>query len=718
MFGGMPSYLVELDWSDGLLTTGKIILGGGLPHPVRNIFIAFISFYILLLSFKVRPWLAIAGALAFGLSTYMLIGLGAGHNARIGAIAFMPLVMAGIHTCLYRNTYIGLGLTALAVALQLRENHLQITYYLLFIIAIYGIVSLADAIKKGQVKPFVMNGLLLMLSALLALGTFYGKFWAISEYSEYSIYGGSSSNLLVTDEDSEVRQALQRANSQEMANQLARYSRAYWGPQAGSAPYYAGAVICFLFVLGLFFAPRRLVVWLVITFGLGIILSWGANWEAFNYAMFDYFPGYNKFRSVTFAIVLSLFAMPLLGFVGLESYLGAKKDKVSTRKFLYTLSVTAGICLLIALFAGTADFMREGEEQLPDWFLNALTSDREALLRGDAFRSLVFILLAAAAVYFHAKEKLSILVMSGILTVLVAGDLWAVNKRYFNEENYRRSTDRGFFVATPADQKILRDPAEGFRVYELRNPFNEARTSYFHSSLGGYHGAKLRRYQDLIEYCISPETQELITSFQSGTPDMGQFGVLNMLNTKYFVFGADTSNIIRNPAANGNAWFVNNVIAVSSPDEAISRTCEINTRREAVVNTGEFELPGTTFSNAGSIEATEYSPDNITYRTQNSGEGLAVFSEIYYPEGWEATIDGEPAQIIRANYVLRAMVIPAGEHTVAFTFRPDSYYIGDTIMFWSSIILILAVAGCFILGWKRIDFDSETEKTPAKPSAA
>lgn len=757
MFGGMPSYLVELDWSDDLLTTVKIIMGGGLPHPVRNIFIAFISFYILLLAFRVRPGLAIAGALAFGLSTYMLIGIGAGHNARIGAIAFMPLVMAGIQTCLYRNRYIGLGLTALAVALQLRENHLQITYYLLFIIAIYGVVYLADAIRKGKVKQFALNGLLLLIAALLGLGTYYGKFWAISEYSTYSMrgvselqsdqdagentsglkrdyafqynagiwepmtlmipnfYGGSSSNFLISDEDSEVRQVLERSGDQEMATQLARYTSAYWGEQAGSAPYYAGAIICFLFVLGLFFASRRMIIWLAISFALGIILSWGANWEAFNYAMFDYFPGYNKFRSVTFAIIISLFAMPLLGFAGLEAFLQSKKDKKNTRKLIYALVITGGTCLLIALFAGAASFMREGEEQLPDWFLNALTSDREALLRSDAFRSSILISLVATAIYIHWKEKISFLILSGIVIILVGFDLWSVDKRYFTEDNYRRSSDRGFFVETPADQEILKDKSPGYRVYELRNPFNEARTSYYHASLGGYHGAKIRRYQDLIEYCITPETQELITSFQSGNPDMGQFGVLNMLNTKYFIYGAEATNVIRNPAANGNAWFVRDIVPAQTPDEEIQKTCEINTKTEAVINISEFEISSDIGSGSGTIETLEYAPDNITFQSNSSEDGLVVFSEIYYPEGWEATIDGEPATLIRANYVLRALMVPAGEHTITLSFRPAAYYTGNIIIFWSSIFLLILVIGSFILGWRKIEFHSGNEQIPAMP---
>lgn len=758
MFSGMPSYLVELDWSDDIITATKIIFAAGLPHPVRNIFAAFLSYYILLLAFRVRPWLAIGGALAFGLSSYMLIGLGAGHNARIGAIAYMPLVMAGIHTCLYRNRWAGFGLTTLAVALHLRENHLQITYYLLFIIAFYGLIQLIDAFRKGTIKSFAVNAALLLVAALVGLGTFYGKFWAISEYSEYSMrgvselrsdqeagenesglkrdyafeysagiyepltlmipqfYGGASSNLLAAEEDSEVLRALQSANNPQLANQLARYTSAYWGPQSASAPYYAGAVICFLFVLGFFFAPRKLIVWSAVLFALGIILSWGDSWEAFNYAMFDYFPGYNKFRSVTFAIVMSLFMMPLLGFIGLENFLQQPKDSKTMKKAMIATGITAGLCLLVLLFSGMADFMREGEEQLPDWFLNALTADREDLRRADAFRSLIFILLAAATVYFHYRQKISFSLFAGILGVLILVDLWGVDARYFTEDNYRRSSDRGFFVATPADQEILKDTSPGYRVYELRNPFNEARTSYYHASLGGYHGAKIRRYQDLIEYCISPETQELINAFQSGSPDLNDFGVLNMLNTRYLVYGSEAANIIRNPAALGNAWFVREVIPVNAPDEEIAETCAADTRNTAVVDVSRFEMEQTQFSAEGSIQVTEYAPDDLTFTSENSGEGLAVFSEIYYPEGWQVTIDGEPAELIRANYVLRALRIPAGSHTIRMEFRPAAYYVGDTIILISSVLALIIFIGGMVLGWREADL-SGTQNDPV-PSAA
>ncbi len=746
MFSGMPAYLVDVKWSDSLLTNFKIAVSLGLPHPVRNVFLAMVSFYILLLVFRVRPYLAIGGALAFGLSSYLIIGLAAGHNARIGAIAFMPLVLAGIHLAFTRNLWLGGALTALAVALQLRDNHLQITYYLLFFVVLYGLIQFIYYLRESKVTAFLKTAGILVLAALLAFGTFYGKFNSISEYSRYSMrgvselqsdqdngenesglkkdyafqysyglyepmtlfipnfLGGTSAHLFVQDEDSETLQALRTAPDPQLANQLARYSGAYWGPQPYSSPYYAGAVIVFLFILGIVFAEKRYVIWLVTISILGILLSYGDNLAWFNYAMFDYFPGYNKFRSVTFAIILPLLAMPLLGMIGLESLMQSKPDQKNRKKLLIAVGIPAGLCILIVLFAGMAGFTRAGEEQLPQWFLNALQDDRASLMRSDALRSLLFVLLGGALVYFGWIGKLKPFIWVAGLVILVLADSWMVDVRYFGDDNYRRKSDNSFFVATNADKEILKDKQPGYRVLNLQNPWSEARTSYFHQSLGGYHGAKIRRYQDLIDNCIDPEIQEMIQGLQSGNSDLSGYGVINMLNTKYIVFGPERDNIIPNNAINGNAWFVNSVLPVESPDEELQQTCEIDTRQSAVVDVTKFSGIRNQYQAGGSISVESYLPNHIVYKTDNPSEGFAVFSEIYYPKGWKVTIDGTEAQMIRANYVLRALEIPAGTHTITFSFEPSTYAVGNTIMLISILLLFLlffAAIGYSVVQWRR-----------------
>jgi len=734
MFGGMPAYLVNTQFSDGIITGIKNVFSLWISHPVRNVFVAFLSFYILLLAFKVRPYLAIGGALAFGLSSFLIIGLGAGHNARIGAIAFMPLVLAGIHTTFKRNLLLGAGVTAAALALELRENHLQITYYLLLMVLVYGLIMLIDAFKKGELKDFAIKLAVLVLAAIIAVGTFAGKFWTTIEYSKYSMrgpseiaelndknenttglkkdyafqysngilepitllipnyFGGASSNYLIQDEDSEVRKALQRANDPKAANQLARYTSAYWGNQPITAPYYAGAAIIFLFVLGIVMADKKYVIWLVSITALAIVLSWGDSFKAFNYFMFDYFPGYNKFRSVTFALVMAFVSMPLLGFIGLERLLEEGLNKETQKKLIIALSSVGGFCLLVVLFAGTASFMKEGENQLPAWFLNALTDDRESLMRGDAIRSLGFILAAAIVIFLSLKKIISKNLMAGILGLIILIDLAAVDKRYFGEDNYRRNSDRSFFTATEADQLIKKDKSH-YRVYNLQGAMNEARTSYHHQSIGGYHGAKMRRYQDLYDYCVESETQEMIRSLQSGSRDLSQFGVLNMLNTKYLTFGSGKNSVIQNIEAFGPAWFVETVKLAENPLEELNLTCEAANDSIAIIDKSKFNLQKINYSSTGTISLKSYEPGEITYTSNAEGERLAIFSEIFYPVGWSATVDGKEVEIMRANYVLRALKLPSGRHEIKFSFEPDSFYVGDKITFASSILLLLVLLG-------------------------
>ncbi|HEY5690399.1 MAG TPA: hypothetical protein VIS49_02995, partial [Cyclobacteriaceae bacterium] len=573
MFSGMPAYLVNLEWSNGVIVNIKQIFSLGLPHPVINIYWAFLSYYILLLAFRVRPMFAIAGALAFGLSSYMIIGLSAGHNARIGAIAFMPLVVAGIHLAFSNRRILGFAVTALGLALHLRENHLQITYYLLLIVLAYGLVQLIMAVRENKLTPFFKNIGLLIPAVLLAVGTFFGQFWAIQEYSAYSIrgkselvskneagsgldrdyafyhssglletmavmipniYGGASSNYLVQDESSATYTALIRSGDNNTANQLAQYSSAYWGPQAFTAPYYGGAIICFLFVLGIVFAEKKYVWWLVGVGVLGMMLSWGRHFDSFNYFMFDYLPGYNKFRSVTFAIIILLFAMPLLGMLGLEKLLEIGINKETKKKLIVIFASTGGLCLLIWLGAGMFSFLRDGESQLPAWFLSALKEDRKALLRADAFRSFAFILGMFLVLYSDARKRISVFGFYAFLIFMVAMDLSIVDRRYFSLDNYQRKRTANF-SPTGADEEILKDKSN-YRVYSLQESFSqEARTSYYHNSLGGYHGAKMRRYQDLYDSCLSKETNEFINDAQTGGLQFANYGVLNMLNTKYIV---------------------------------------------------------------------------------------------------------------------------------------------------------------------------------------
>ncbi len=746
MFSGMPAYLISVQWGNVAIAFIKKAMSLMLPHPISNIFIAFLCYYIMILSFRIRPYLAIAGAIAFGLSSYMIIGLGAGHNGRIGAIAFMPLVMAGIQLAFNGKRILGFGITAAGMALHLRENHVQMTYYLLLIVIIFGIVQLIEATKNKTLPELLKTVGILIIAVLLGAGTFFGQFWAIREYSAYStrgksdlatphqpgnedaagmskeyafefsngilepvtlmipnVFGGSSGNFLITNQKSEVYQALVRSGDQKTANQLAQFTSAYWGDQRLASPYYAGAIIVFLFVLGIIFAEKKYVWWLVSVSILGLFLSWGSNFAAFNYLMFDYFPGYNIFRSVTFTLILILFAMPLLGLLGLENLLARKADKNSKNKILVAFALTGGLCLLFWVFAGMFSFMKDNEAQLPAWFIDALADDRKSLLRSDAMRSFFFILGAFIVIYFDVHKKISPIGFYAFVIFMITVDLAVVDKRYFTDDNYKRRSDNSFFALTEADQEILKDTSN-YRVYNLSyltgkgdNPFAEARTSYHHHSIGGYHAAKLRRYAEFYDSCLVRQTQQFVEQAQKGNTTFNNLPAFNMLNIKYIPIGPRREDILTNQSANGNAWFVTQVLTTESALEELDKTCSINTKTTAVINASEFSAKeyGLTDS-TGTIRMIKNTPKSIRYASDSRSGGLVVFSEIYYP-GWKATIDGKESNILRADYILRALQVPGGKHTIEFTFEPQAFVTGNKITTASSWLVFFIFLGS--LGW-------------------
>lgn len=732
-FSGMPAYLISMKWSDAPIGYTKKVMALFIGHPVANIFLAFVCYYILLLSFSVRPYLAMAGALAFGLSSYLIIGMSAGHNARIGAIAFMPLVVAGIHLTFSGKRVLGFAATALGLALHFRENHLQITYYLLMIVLVYGLIQLVWAIREKQVKVFFTNLALLIPAAALGLATFFGQFWAIEEYSQYTIrgkselvsskipvsglsrsyafdysngilepmtliipdfYGGSSSNYLVQDQNSETYKALVNSSDNRLANQLVNYTSAYWGPQSLTAPYYGGAIIFFLFVIGILLVDKKWLWWILPLSVLSIVMSWGDSFSTFNYLLFDYLPGYNKFRSVTFALVIILFMMPLLGMVGLEKFLSQPLTKELKKKLLIAFSVAGGLCLLIFIFAGLGSFARAGEGQLPPWFTTALHADRRSLLRADAFRSFAFILSIFIMLYFNVGKKISEVGLFAFLILMITVDLVVVDKRYFSKDKFQRRPENTFFAINPSDETILRDKSY-YRVYNLQGAFNEGRTSYYHYSIGGYHGAKLRRYQDLYDSCILPQTRQLTNDAQQGKIDFNKYSALNMLNVKYLAYGTEAEKVILNPSACGPAWFVNNVVTVSSPNEELKKVGEVDTRKIAVIQSANN--PQLVVDSAATINLIENKPPYMKYESNSSTDGLAVFSEIYYPKGWHALIDGKESEILRADYVLRALNVPSGKHTIEFKFEPKPYLVGNKVTAVANWLVVVVVLGC--VGW-------------------
>jgi len=741
MFSGMPAYLINIRWSgEQIAYFGQRIYSLFLDQPMRETFIAFISFYIMLLVFGIRPYLAIAGALAYGLNTFFIVSVEAGHIWKVRAIAYMPLVVAGIHSAFKGKWLWGFILTALGMTWELMANHLQVTYYLFLLVLIYGIVQLVFHVREGKIIPFAKSSSILIMAVILAIGANFGRLWTTYEYGQYSIRGASelsssttneessdgldrsyafrwssgkweSMTLLVPHlyggasglylgEDSELSTELSRVGMQgNSIRQLESYFLGYWGKQPGtSGPVYAGAIICLLFVIGITFADTRWKYWLITAAVFGIVLSWGKNFESFNYFMFDHFPGYNKFRSVTMTVVITLLAINLLGFLGLEKLLQEGLQGKNLKRLLISGGIVAGILLIVAWFASPS-YLTEPElqrvfgnnldnrPQIKNAIINAVAEDRSEIVSGDAYRSLFFVVVALGLIYFYLKSKISGTIFSGVFVLLVALDLGLVDARYINEENYQKPSRNQFFTPTPADQAIMKDTTH-YRVLNLPDPFNEARTSAFHHSVGGYHGAKMRRYQDLIEWHLQDEINSIMQ--QKGFRD-GNSEVLSMLNTKYAIAGQQANAVLKNPYANGSAWFVRKVRLVDSPDEEIQALNEIDPDSVAVIDQGKFAMEQINYSVDGNITLTSYQPNKLVYKAENEGDGLAVFSEIYYPEGWEATIDGEEANILRANYVLRALRLPAGSHTITFTFEPESYFVGNKITFGANILLILTL---------------------------
>jgi len=634
----------------------------------------------------------------------------------------------------------GAILFALGLSLELLAGHPQITYYGLILLAVYSIVEFIYAIKEKALMPFFKSILFLLAGAVVAVGMNFSRLYTTYEYSKETIRGPSelSSNnenktsgldkdyvvqwsygidetltLLIPNfkggssltnpgENSESFKTMQQKGVQNLRQNIQAVSM-YHGDQPGTAgPVYVGAIIVFLFVLGLFIVKGVYKWWLLSATVISVVLSWGGNIMSLTSFLLDYLPMYNKFRAPSMTLVIAQIAMPLLGFIALNNILTEKVEKkVWLNGLKWAAIITGGLSLLFAIlpgisgnFSNTSDAVR-----FPDWLIESVITDRKALLRMDAFRSFLFIVLAAGALYLWNLKKIKTNLFIGVLGILILVDLWAVDKRYLNNDNFVSKREAiNPFPEMPVDKAILQDKDLYYRVLPLQNPFQDARASYYHKNIGGYSAAKLRRYQEIIENHFVPEMQNLIKGLQAGNlPDslLSQLPAINMMNTKYLIYDLNNPPL-QNPHAMGNAWFVNDYKTVANADEEIATLKGIDPANEVVIDKRFSEFVGNKKfqkDQTGSIILTEYKPNYLKYSAKASSEQLAVFSEVYYDKGWNAYIDGEKVPHFRVNYILRAMILPAGTHTVEFKFHPKSYYAGNTISLASSLLLILAVAG-------------------------
>ncbi|MBI9035405.1 MAG: YfhO family protein [Bacteroidales bacterium] len=729
MFGGMPAYQISMKSNSNLMHFIDDVLTLGLPHPAGLLFLNFLGFYILLLVLGVNPWLSIVGAIGYCFSTYFFIIIEAGHNSKAHAMTYMAPVLAGIILS-YKGKYIlGAALTAFFLALQIATNHLQITYYLMFIVFFIGIAYAIDMIKNNKLPEFIKASSLLIIAALFAVATNSTLIMTTLEYSKYSTRGQSelsldnsnttsgldkeyatqwsygideTLNLLIPnfkgggsngplDTDSETYEALRKVGQQN-PQAIIKNLPLYWGTQPfTSGPVYIGAILIFLFVLGLIIIPGRLKWALLASTILSIILAWGSNFMELTGFFLDYFPGYNKFRTVSMILVIAELTIPILAMLALSKiFSGNYKKEEIYNGLKWSLGLVGGIVLIFTLAPGLAgDFVGMRDiQQIPDWLAEALQNDRKALLRQDAIRSLLLIVASAGSIVLFITKKFNNTVFIIVLGVLVTFDMWSVDKRYLNEDNFvsKRKMEVPFPI-TAANQQILMDKDPDFRVLNLTvNTMSDASTSYYHKSLGGYHGAKMKRYQELYDQHIQNNNME----------------VVHMLNTKYLIIpNQERTQAIaqRNPFALGHAWFVQEINWVENADQEIAALSTFEAAKTAIIDVKyKEELKGFTPSidSTANIHLESYQPNQLIYKTTASKDQLAVFSEIYYPVGWKVSIDGQEASHISANYVLRSMIIPAGEHTIEFKFEPSSYYTGEKISLASSVLIILLVIGALV----------------------
>lgn len=741
MFGGMPhNYTVGLKTNNIFKPISKVY-GLGMPTlHVGIVFLYLIGFYIFLISMGCNPWLAILGSIAYSFASYNLIIIEAGHvNKGLVMATIAPIIGGVILT--YRGKYlIGALITLLFVGMNVMWGHQQISYYLILILLCLAIVYFIYALKEKTILKFLVSSGILLAIALIAAIPTAGYLLPSMDYAKETMRGGAvlqkntegetetsglekdyayqwsygkaeTMTLLVPNmygasshynlgNDSQCYKAL-RGTGQ--GKQFCRYAPTYWGPQPfTSGPVYAGAIICFLFILGLFVVKGPEKWWLLAATIISIVLSWGGNFATVNNFLFDHLPLYNKFRTPSMALIIAGFTMAATAALAIKEIITVNKDKKKSEtsansknnlKYVYiSAGITGGLCLIFALFGGSLfSFSSPADANYPDWLVSALKADRQSMLTTDAWRSLVFIAIAFVLVWAYIKYDFKANYLVIALGALILIDLWTVDKRFLNDDSFVKKEKALEIKATPADELILQDTDPDYRVLNLTtNTFNESTTSYFHKSIGGYSPAKLRRYQDIIEY-----------HFAKGL----NMNVLNMLNTRYFIVpGQDQSPMVqRNPNALGNAWFVDSLKWVNGPDEEIVAITNFNPANTAFIdNCWKDNLKGlsevTTSSDSGaSILLTKYAnPGNIFYESDNPNTQLAVFSEVYY-KTWHAYIDGQEAPLVRVNYILRGLEVPAGHHTIEFKCIDDVFIQAQRISMAGNIavgvLLVLLLGG-------------------------
>ena len=747
LFGGMPTYQIAPAYNSGkVLDQVANAYHLWLPDYVWYLFAYLLGFYILLRAFDFRQCLAALGSIVWAFSTYFLIIIAAGHYWKVMALAYLPPMIAGM-VLAYKGKYLwAFVVTAIFAALEVQANHVQMTYYFLFPIAFIVIAYLVDAIRDKRLAHFAKATATCAAAALVGVSLNLSNLYHTWEYSKESMRG--KSELVKKNSENQTNSGLDRdyitqwsygvdetltllipnakggasvpmvmsETAMEHAdnNYLPLYQQIgqYWGEQPGtSGPVYVGAFVMFLFVLGLFIVKGPLKWALLAATILSVLLSWGRNFMPFTDFFIDYVPMYAKFRTVASILVIAEFTIPLLAMLALKQIAERRELLTEKIKFVYvSLALTAGPCLLFLFFPGMFDYVSSSEMHALSQFpadqlqplLHNLTEMREAVFTADCRRSLFIIIIGVFVLLLFKAGKLKTAPMAAILFVLCLGDLWIVNKRYLNDDMFVDKTQRDQpMPKSAAVDQILHDTSLDYRVLNLAtNTFNENETSYYLKSIGGYHPAKLRRYQELIDAYISPEMQRLYPAIAESQGDMTQvkgdsiFPVLNMLNTKYFILPLEGGQTVpvQNPYAYGNAWIIDKVTYVDNANAELARVGKIDLRHEAVADKRFKAVLGDSKKQDGEsiVKLTSYAPNRLTYDVSTTKGGVIVFAENYYP-GWTALVDGKEVEIGRVNYVLRAINVTAGRHKVELSFFPKTVNTTEYIAYAAYVVILLAI---------------------------
>ncbi len=725
-FGGMPTYQLGAKYPHDYIGAIDDVLRF-LPRPADYLFLYFLGFYGLMLVLKADPLKAFFGALAFGLSTYLIIILGVGHNAKAHAIAYMPLVIAGFILVFQKKYILGGLITLFATALEINANHFQMTYYLLIFLLILSAYFIYQQVKEKEYKSLLYSFGILAVAGILAIGANATNLLATSEYADFSIRGkseltfnpngsknettssmskdyiteysygvmesfnliaprlfGGSNNEAVGKDSNMYEFMIGQGVPEDQATDFVSGMPTYWGDQPiVAAPAYIGIVVFFLAILALFIDKRKIKYVFLSGSIVALVLSWGKNFPVLTDFFIDYVPMYDKFRAVSSIQVVLELCIPVLAIMGLQSFF--KLDKKLQWKALYETTIL-GLGIILILFLSKSMFSFSGgndayfQESYGPEFVNALKLDRMSLYSADLLRSGFFIVLTAGVLWLFIKDRFAQNTAIIIVGLLMVSDLFFVDKKYVSGKDFVSGSQVEVpFQESPSDTEILKDTAN-YRVFEVSDIMG-ARASYFHKSIGGYSAVRPRRMQQLIDYQISKNNIE----------------VLNMLNVKYVIQKDKEGKEfpVSNPDVNGNAWFVSQIKLVNSADEEMKALDSLDSKEVAVVNSKDFDIKNTAFAkdSSSTITLENYKPNYLKYVSNNSKEGLAVFSEMYYGKGWNAYIDGKSVDHIRVDYVLRALNIPAGKHTIEFKFEPQVIKTGSTITLISSIGMLLLLVG-------------------------